>query len=76
MDISEFLSQFIVFKTQFDVGEMTKISNLKEPIVTTKDLRLKMGYTNNHLRMLLGYLNQLNGKGRNTFIMKNNYKTM
>lgn len=71
VDIAEYLSQFIVFKTQFDVGEMTKISNIKLPNESTKDLRLKLGYTNNQLRMLLGYLDQLDGKGRNTFIMQN-----
>lgn len=75
VDIAEYLSQFIVFKTQFDVGEMTKISNIKLPNESTKDLRLKLGYTNNQLRMLLGYLDQLDGKGRNTFIMQN-YKEM
>ncbi|OIJ14890.1 hypothetical protein BKP35_05500 [Anaerobacillus arseniciselenatis] len=73
VDISEYLSQFIVFKTQYDVGEMTKISNIKLPNESTKDLRIKLGYTNNQLRMLLGYLDQLNGKGRNTFIMQNYY---
>ncbi|MBM7650395.1 hypothetical protein JOC78_003385 [Bacillus ectoiniformans] len=74
VSIAEYLSQFIVFKTQFDVNEMTKISNLRESKDTTKELRLKMGYTNNQLRMLLGYLDQLNNKGRNTFIMQNYYK--
>lgn len=64
----------MAFKTQFDVNEMTKISNIRNPIDTTKDIRLKMGYTNNQLRMLLGYLDQLSGKGRNTFIMQNYFK--
>ncbi len=53
---------------------MTKISSIRNPIDTTKDIRLKMGYTNNQLRMLLGYLDQLSGKGRNTFVMQNYYK--
>lgn len=71
--ISEYLSQFMAFKTQFDVNEMTRISNIRRPRDTTKDIRVRMGYTNNQLRMLLGYLDQLSGKGRNTFIMQNYY---
>lgn len=74
VNISDYLSQFMAFKTQFDVNEMTKISNIKRPSDTTKDIRRRMGYTNNQLRMLLGYLDQLNGKGRNSFIMQNYYK--
>lgn len=74
VNISDYLSQFMAFKTQFDVNEMTKILNIKNSISTTKDIRLKMDYTNNQLRMLLGYLDQLNGKGRNSFIMQNYYK--
>ncbi|WP_243292890.1 DUF3800 domain-containing protein [Bacillus sp. FJAT-47783] len=73
VNISDYLSQFMAFKTQFDVNEMTKISNVRKPDDTTKDIRLRMGYTNNQLRMLLGYLDQLSGKGRNTFIMQNYY---
>ncbi|WP_062106541.1 DUF3800 domain-containing protein [Bacillus niameyensis] len=71
VNISEYLSQFMAFKAQFDVNEMTKILNIRNPTDTTKDIRLKMGYTNNQLRMLLGYLDQLSGRGRNTFIMQN-----
>ncbi|GGE35972.1 hypothetical protein GCM10011391_13470 [Pullulanibacillus camelliae] len=37
-------------------------SHLRKPNDSTKDVRLRMGYTNNQLRMLLGYLDQLNGK--------------
>lgn len=74
VNISEYLSQFMVFKTQFDINEMTKISSVRNPMDTTKDIRLKMVYSNNQLRMLLGYLDQLSGKGRNTFIMQNYYK--
>ncbi|HEO8421825.1 DUF3800 domain-containing protein [Niallia sp. FSL W8-0635] len=74
VNISDYLSQFMAFKTQFDVNEMTKILNIKNSIGSTKDIRLKMDYTNNQLRMLLGYLDQLNGKGRNSFIMQNYYK--
>lgn len=74
VNISDYLSQFMAFKTQFDVNEITKILNIKKSIGTTKDIRLKMNYTNNQLRMLLGYLDQLNGKGRNSFIMQNYYK--
>lgn len=75
VNIAEFLSQFIVFKTQFDVDEMIKITKLRKQCGSTKGLRLEMGYTNNQLKMLLGYLDQLNGKGRNTFIMQNYYQS-
>lgn len=75
VNISDYLSQFMAFKTQFDINEMTKIMRIRKPNDSTKDLRLKMGYSNNQLRMLLGYLDQLDGKGRNTFIMKNYYKS-
>jgi len=47
---------------------------MKEANDTTKDIRLKLGYTNNQLRMLQGYIDQLAGKGRNSFIMNNYYK--
>ncbi|WP_077065042.1 DUF3800 domain-containing protein [Gracilibacillus massiliensis] len=71
VNISEYLSQFMAFKTQFDLNEMTKIINIRRPRDTTRDIRTRMCYKNNQLRMLLGYLDQLNGKGRNSFIMQN-----
>lgn len=73
VNISEYLSEFMTFKTSYDINEMVKLINLKVPKDTTKDIRLKMEYSNNQLKMLLGYLDQLNGKGRNTFVMQNYY---
>lgn len=74
INIADYLTEFLIFKTQYDINEMTKILSLKEENNTTKKLREKMNYSNNRLRMLLGYLDQLNGKGRNSFIMQNYYK--
>lgn len=71
--ISEYLSQFMAFKTQFDVNEMSRILRVREPNDTTKDIRLKMGYSNNKLRILLGYIDQLEDRGRNTFLMNKYY---
>lgn len=70
VNISEYLSQFMTYKTQYDVKEMTKIARIRKSSDTTKNIRLKMDYTNNQLRMLMGYLDQINGHGRNSFIMQ------
>jgi hypothetical protein len=69
-NIGNYLSEFMKFKTQFDIKEMIKLNEImrENPTFRGKDLRLAMGYTNNQLRQLLGYKDELNGLGRNGFI--------
>lgn len=69
INISEYTGNFILHKSQFDIQEMTKLEKLllSYPDKRTKFYREKMGYTNRQLRTLLGYLDELNGRGRNSY---------
>lgn len=60
----------MVHKTNYDINELSKVQKilLENPLITTKELRENMGYTNAKLRLLQGYRDQLTGYGRNTFI--------
>lgn len=71
VNISEHLSPFMVHKTDFDISEMVKIQEilLHNPTLDTKRLRETLGYPNTMLRLLLGYRDQITGKGRNTFLV-------
>lgn len=72
INISDYLSPFMVYKTSFDINETTKIQRLlaSNPSIITKDLRQEMNYSNRMLRLLLGYKDQISGIGRNTFLHK------
>ena len=61
----------MVHKTDFDISEMVKIQEilLHNPTMDTKKLRETLGYPNTMLRLLLGYRDQITGKGRNTFLV-------
>lgn len=72
INIAEHLSPFVVHKTTFDTHEMARVQDIifKNPDITTKELREELGYPNTMLRLLLGYKDQLNGLGRNGFLIK------
>lgn len=72
INISEHLSPFMVYKTNFDIQEITKIQEVlvKNPSIKTKELRETLGYPNTMLRLLLGYRDHITGVGRNTFLLK------
>ncbi|MGG4156876.1 MULTISPECIES: DUF3800 domain-containing protein [Bacteria] len=71
VNISDFTSEFIIDKTRFDTKEMNKLQSLRleYPGETTKFYREKMGYTNGQLKMIQGYIDELNGKERNSFFL-------
>lgn len=76
VQLSSYLSEFIVYKAQYDIQEMSKLNRLMlaNPDWKTKQLREAMEYSNNRLRILLGYKDEISGKGRNNFMMmKYNY---
>lgn len=69
INLSDFTGNFILHKAQFDVQEMNRLAEimLKHPNENTKFYREQMGYKNRQLRTLQGYLDELRGKGRNSF---------
>lgn len=71
VNIGDYISEFFAYKTEFDIKEMTRLQKMmiENPTFTTKQLRESMGYTNNCLRMILGYKDQIQGKGRNSFLL-------
>lgn len=73
INISDYTGNFILHKTQMDIEEMNKLSSLllKYPEQTTKFYRQKMGYKNTQLKTLLGYIDEINGNGRNSFFYNN-----
>lgn len=68
VEFSQFTGDFIMSKTKYDVSEMTKLARirLEYPGAETKFYREKMGYKR-QLRKLFGYLDELDGKGRNGY---------
>jgi len=72
INIAEHLSPFLVYKTSFDIQEITKIQAIlaKNPNIKTKELRQLLEYPNTMLRLLLGYKDQITGVGRNTYLLK------
>lgn len=73
VNISDFTAEFIVDKTRYDIQEMNRLQRLRldYPDETTKFYREKMEYTNRELRILLGYMDEIDGKGRNSFFIQN-----
>jgi len=71
ISVSNYLSEFIVFKSNFDVKELTKLTKIisENPNFSDKELRIAMNYPNTMLRMLWGYKNQIQGNERNCFII-------
>lgn len=68
-DFSKNISGFIMYKTKFDIMEMNRLSHImaRYPNESTKFYRKQMGYPTRQLRMIQGYLAELQGKGRNSF---------
>lgn len=70
ISIGDYISEFFVYKTAFDLKEMMRLYKYmnENPVSNSKDLRLIMGYSNTRLRTLLGYKDEIEGKGRNWFL--------
>lgn len=70
IQISNYLSRFMIHKTQFDVREMKKLSSFlhEYPGEYSSVYRKLMGYPNTRLRMLWGYKDELEGVGRNAHL--------
>lgn len=68
IEFSQFTGDFIMSKTKYDVSEMAKLAQirLEHPGAEAKVYREKMGYKR-QLRKLFGYLDELDGKGRNSY---------
>ena len=71
LSIGNYMSRFMIRQTQYDVVEMNRLQaiRLRNPDLTSKEYREMMEYSNSRFRTLLGYLDELDGKGRNTFLM-------
>lgn len=72
VNLSEYTGEFIVHKTQFDIQEMNRLVKIQlaHPNENTKFYREEMGYGNRQLRMIQGYLSELNGEGRNSYYLE------
>lgn len=71
VNLSEYTGEFIVHKTQFDIQEMNRLAKIQlaHPNENTRFYREEMGYGNRQLRMIQGYLSELNGTGRNSYYL-------
>lgn len=69
--MSEYLSEFMMSKSNFDIQEMSKIItiNSNNPGIGMKNLREKLGYSSNMLQLLFGYQRQVKGEKRNQDIL-------
>ncbi|MGN7398061.1 DUF3800 domain-containing protein [Peribacillus frigoritolerans] len=71
VNISDYTSEFIIDKTRFDIKEMNRLEKIRieNPGKETKFYRELMGYTNRELKTIQGYIDELNGKERNSFFI-------
>src|SRR5699024_7103278 len=69
VNISDYISVYVVHKTQFDIQEMKRRERLRleNTCKATKYCREKMEYANRQLKTIQGYLDELNGLGRNSY---------
>lgn len=69
VNISEYTGAFLIDKTQHDIKEMNRLEKLRiqYPGETTKFYREAMGYKTRQLKTLQGYIDEINGLGRNYF---------
>ncbi|WP_414047239.1 hypothetical protein ACMGE7_10500 [Macrococcus equi] len=67
IDISKYTGEFLINKTRFDLKEMHKLMEIKleNPDEDIRFYRGEMGYKNSRMRMLQGYLAEINNIGRN-----------
>ncbi|WP_224726336.1 hypothetical protein [Paenibacillus vietnamensis] len=72
LSIGNYMSKFMIYQTQYDLVEMNRLQaiRLRNPDLTTKDYRMLMEYPNSRFRMLLGYLDELELRGRNAFLLQ------
>jgi hypothetical protein len=65
--VSNFITEFIVHKTQYDLIQMGMLRNkmLEHPSLTSKEYRKLMEYPNSCLRMLLGFIDEIKYGDRN-----------
>ncbi|MEK4137382.1 DUF3800 domain-containing protein [Kurthia sp. FSL E2-0154] len=67
--ISDYTGAFLIYKTRYDIQEMGKLEKLRlqNPEQDTRFYREQMGYKTRQLKTLQGYIDELNGLGRNHF---------
>ncbi|MEK5468539.1 DUF3800 domain-containing protein [Paenibacillus sp. FSL M7-0896] len=67
LSVGNYVSQFMVHKTRYDVSEIAKLQAvmLRNPNLSAMEYRKLMEYPNTLARMLLGYKDEVEGRGRN-----------
>lgn len=67
LSIGNYVSQFMVYKARYDISEMLRLQGimLRNPDLKAMEYRKLMEYPNTLTRMLLGYKDELEGRGRN-----------
>ena len=68
INLSEFTGDFIFSSSKYDMQEMAKLAKIlvTSPNESSKFYREAMGYPR-QLRKVLGYLDELRGRGRNSY---------
>ncbi|SDS68735.1 hypothetical protein SAMN05444162_2027 [Paenibacillaceae bacterium GAS479] len=72
LSVGNYISQFMVYKARYDVSEIAKLQAimLKNPGLLAKEYRNLMEYPNTLTRMLLGYKDEVEGRGRNYLLFQ------
>ncbi|MEC0208058.1 DUF3800 domain-containing protein [Paenibacillus ehimensis] len=72
LSVGNYVSQFMVHKIRYDVSEMAKLQAimLRNPDLRAKEYRELMEYPNTLTRMLLGYKDEVEGRGRNFSLLQ------
>ncbi|MGG3907727.1 hypothetical protein ABEU93_14815, partial [Geobacillus stearothermophilus] len=71
INISDYVSPFMAYKAAYDSQEIIRIQKImvENPAMPLKELRLKTGYPNTMKNTLIGYKDQIEGRGRNYSIL-------
>ncbi|OKO93515.1 DUF3800 domain-containing protein [Geobacillus proteiniphilus] len=71
INISDYVSPFMAYKAAYDSQEIIRIQKImvENPVMSLKELRLKVGYPNTMKNTLIGYKDQIEGRGRNYSIL-------
>lgn len=72
LPVGNYVSQFMVHKARYDISEIAKLQAvmLRNPNLSAMEYRKLMEYPNTLARMLLGYKDEVEGRGRNFSLMQ------
>lgn len=71
LKISQYIAEFMVYKANYDLKEIIKLQQIlaTQENYSLQQIRKSMNYSNKFQKQLIGYLDQIKGKGRNYYLL-------